>query len=224
MQDKLVLDVWLRPDAIGMGAGGVSIEELSSQGIRLPHDVRGVEVCTGSVPPLASTTGTHTIIMCKAGVGKSFVVDKASAEIPMAPPGYDSIHLYDPAEDESGIAKSKEHRHEYILQDTRAVLPLYMLQYRVDQDIPADFNDDEYINGLQEQVAKLSQGGGNMRASLEQLESLAREHRQNLDAREQQGPAMQAEFSRMEAERETIRKRLAAVDAKVICLHCQEET
>ena len=86
---------------------------------------------TGNIP-LTTTTAEKKkqaqFVLCKIGVGRSFVIEESPDSSPdfEIPRGYDSIYLRRGASSSSPAG----YVHEYVLPDSRQVLPQYLVQFQ----------------------------------------------------------------------------------------------
>eukprot|EP01138_Halocafeteria_seosinensis_P011214 gb/GECG01011455.1/.p1 GENE.gb/GECG01011455.1/~~gb/GECG01011455.1/.p1 ORF type:complete len:970 (+),score=148.53 gb/GECG01011455.1/:1-2910(+) len=103
------------------------VQEVCSRGFHTPETGKGLTFRTGKIridhPP--AENGQYQFVLCKVGVGKSFVLDDPE-ESQELPEGYDSYYVHRPEEN----TRTDDYQHEYIIPDSTQVLPQYIVHFK----------------------------------------------------------------------------------------------
>ncbi|TPX42567.1 hypothetical protein SeMB42_g05076 [Synchytrium endobioticum] len=111
----------------GFHVGGPNAS--ANAGINAPALTSGMRFTVGCVPRASDKGhgGKHRrMLLCRIGVGRSYVADEGRAEKDAVPDGYDSFYL----EDKKGSADDS--RHEYYIKSSAQILPQYLVHFDYD--------------------------------------------------------------------------------------------
>lgn len=102
------------------------LQDVCSRGFHMPESGKGLTFHTGKIhidhPP--AENGQYSFLLCKIGVGKSFVLDDPNDKQEL-PEGYDSFYVHKPEEN----SQTDDYHHEYIIPEASQVLPQYIVHF-----------------------------------------------------------------------------------------------
>lgn len=123
-QGTLVLDCW--QDCSALSAEN-SLEEVCSRGFKVP--ATGLCFTAGAVKAAepVSYGRTYEFLLVKVAVGRSFAVNVESLAVkrPKLPADYDSLYLYNEAENST-------YQHDYVIFESAQALPCFVVQFELD--------------------------------------------------------------------------------------------
>ncbi|KAL0228466.1 hypothetical protein RCL1_004609 [Eukaryota sp. TZLM3-RCL] len=139
-EGKLVLDSWVDTSLL---SDDNSVNDILHRGFSVPP--HGTRFTTGGVAlPHSSGVRRYELLLCKVGVGRSFVVRDASLR--PVPPGYDSLAFPSSSVDLSSSHSLESWRElpsrqddlysdrmcDYLIAETEQVLPSYLVLFEFD--------------------------------------------------------------------------------------------
>ncbi|KAI9139074.1 hypothetical protein BKA69DRAFT_697645 [Paraphysoderma sedebokerense] len=128
-KDILTLDTWIDHANLPSQNGE---EEIIRRGFQFNPQSPGMKVGIGAfkLPKdrQNQTKNLRKAILCKVGIGRSYVNDEERAQNDQLPDGYDSWYL--PVRDSQKTAD--DYYHEYFINNAAQILPMYLVVFEYD--------------------------------------------------------------------------------------------